>query len=73
MGSDLDAAKGPSQPIMPAPRSYGGRGDGSLVARLNATVQLHPANNLMRLDKYFRSAELLQRQVGHGADLRVLA
>lgn len=47
---------------MPAPR--GPRApDSSLVSRLNATIQMRPANNLMRVDKYYRSADLLDRQV----------
>ncbi|KAL6775812.1 hypothetical protein ACKKBG_A18585 [Auxenochlorella protothecoides x Auxenochlorella symbiontica] len=46
---------------MPAPR--GPRApDSSLVSRLNATIQMRPANNLMRVDKYYRSADLLDRQ-----------
>lgn len=46
---------------MPAPARREGS---SLVSRLNASVQLQQPNSLLRLDKYFRSADLLVRQVG---------
>jgi hypothetical protein len=48
------------------PKVNSANGTSSLLARLNASVLPREANNLLKLDKYYRSAELLLRQVIQG-------